>query len=117
MTKTNGFIRRIVVFALEVAAVWVIGSLLRKALPAYPVGIMTIFCINAVLALSWNLISGFTGQFSLGHAGFMVVGAYTSALLMMKAKWPFLPSFIAGGLLSALVGFLVGTFDPVRRTA
>jgi len=113
MTKTNGFVRRIIVFALEVAAVWVIGSLLREVLPAYPVGIMTIFCINAVLALSWNLISGFTGQFSLGHAGFMVVGAYTSALLMMKAKWPFLPSFITAGLLSALVGFLVG-FPSLR---
>ena len=37
--------------------------------------------INVILAVSLNLINGFTGQFSLGHAGFMSVGAYTSALL------------------------------------
>lgn len=107
--------RRTGIFALEVAAIWVIGTVFKDVLPAYPVGVMTVFCINAVLALSWNLVSGFTGQFSLGHAGFMAIGAYTSALLMMKAKWPFLPSFICAGFLSAFVGFLVG-FPSLRLT-
>lgn len=63
--------------------------------------------------MSWNLVSGFTGQFSLGHAGFMAVGAYTSALLMMKLKLPFLVAFLGGGLASGLVGFLVG-FPSLR---
>lgn len=113
MTAKNGFVKRLGIFALEVAAIWVVATLFKSFLPAYPVGIMTVFCINAVLALSWNLVSGFTGQFSLGHAGFMAIGAYTSALLMMKAKWPFLPAFVAAGLLSAVVGFLVG-FPSLR---
>lgn len=113
MTAKSGFTRRISVFAAEVAAVWILSTVLKEVLPAYPVGVLTVFCINAVLALSWNLVSGYTGQFSLGHAGFMAIGAYTSALLMMKAKWPFLPAFIAAGLLSAFVGFLVG-FPSLR---
>jgi len=113
MAAKSSFVRRIGVFAVEVAVVWVVGTLFKNLLPAYPVGVMTVLCINAVLALSWNLVSGFTGQFSLGHAGFMAVGAYTSALLMMKAKWPFLPAFVAAGLFSAFVGFLVG-FPSLR---
>jgi len=113
MTAKGGFAKRLGIFAAEVAVVWVLGTVLKSVLPAYPVGVMTVFCINAVLALSWNLVSGYTGQFSLGHAGFMAVGAYTSALLMMKAKWPFLPAFLCAGIVSALVGFLVG-FPSLR---
>lgn len=113
MAKKNTFARRMAIFTLEVAAVWIVGSFLKGVLPAYPAGILTYFCINSVLALSWNLVSGFTGQFSLGHAGFMAIGAYTSALLMMKARWPFLLAFVAAGLVSAFVGFLVG-FPSLR---
>jgi len=76
--------------------------------------------IAITLAASLNLINGFTGQFSLGHAGFMAVGAYTSAVLTtpLGAKllplfggmvWLFLPvSLICGGLAAALAGFAVG---------
>ena len=71
------------------------------------------FCINAILAISWNLVAGFTGQFSMGHAGFMAIGAYTSAILMMKLSWPFLPSLIAGGTLAGIAGFLIG-FPSLR---
>ena len=113
MTAKSGFTRRLIIFAAEVAGVWILSTVMKSHLAAYPVGVLTVFCINAVLALSWNLVSGYTGQFSLGHAGFMAIGAYTSALLMMKAKWPFVPAFIAAGLLSAFVGFLVG-FPSLR---
>ncbi len=113
MAKNSAFAKRICIFAAQLAVVWVVTVLLKANLPAYPVGVMTIFCVNAVLALSWNLVSGYTGQFSLGHAGFMAIGAYTSALLMMKAKWPFIPALLAAGLLSALVGVLVG-FPSLR---
>ena len=76
--------------------------------------------ISIVLASSLNLINGFTGQFSLGHAGFMAVGAYTSAMLTTTLapkllgqtellQWVVFPlSLVAGGLLSALVGVAVG---------
>jgi branched-chain amino acid transport system permease protein len=81
--------------------------------------------INIVLAVSLNLVNGFTGQFSIGHAGFMAVGAYTSAMFTLKigqplaASWHFLPApvaeglvllmaLVAGGLLAAVAGWIVG---------
>ena len=67
-------------------------------------------CINIILAVSLNLITGFTGQFSLGHAGFMSIGAYICALILLR--FPTLPGFLAGllagAVLAALVGILVG---------
>ncbi len=68
--------------------------------------------IAMVLAVSLNLINGHTGQFSLGHAGFMAVGGYFSAWLSLQAgtsagAW-FPLSLLAGGLLAALVGLVVG---------
>jgi len=113
MTAKNAHLRKYVVFGLIVLGVWAGTTFLKGRLAAYPTGILTYFCTNAVLALSWNLVSGFTGQFSLGHAGFMAVGAYTSALLMMRLKLPFLVAFSGGGLMSGLVGFLVG-FPSLR---
>jgi len=67
---------------------------------------LTTICINIILAVSLNLITGFTGQFSLGHAGFMSIGAYTCALIILKN--PTIPSFLLGTLLGALVAALVG---------
>jgi branched-chain amino acid transport system permease protein len=113
MKVKSGFARRLIIYAVEVAAIFAVSTLLMRVLPAYPAGVLTVFCINAVLALSWNLVSGYTGQFSMGHAGFMAIGAYTSALLMMRANWPFIPALIAAGLVSALTGFLVG-FPSLR---
>lgn len=113
MKVKSGFARRLIIYALEVAVIFAVSTLLMRILPAYPAGVLTVFCINAVLALSWNLVSGYTGQFSMGHAGFMAIGAYTSALLMMRANWPFIPALMAAGLVSALTGFLVG-FPSLR---
>ena len=67
-------------------------------------------CINIILAVSLNLITGFTGQFSLGHAGFMSIGAYVCALITLNNRT--IPGFIlgvfAGAIVAAIVGFLVG---------
>ncbi|MDD4679858.1 MAG: branched-chain amino acid ABC transporter permease, partial [Clostridia bacterium] len=67
-------------------------------------------CINIILAVSLNLITGFTGQFSLGHAGFMSIGAYACAIALMRVPtvWGFLAGLFSGAILAALVGFLVG---------
>lgn len=64
--------------------------------------------INIILAVSLNLIVGFTGQLALGHAGFMAVGAYVSAVLTLKLGQPFLLAVVAGSLASGLVGILIG---------
>ncbi len=79
--------------------------------------------INVILAVSLNLVNGYTGQFSLGHAGFMAVGAYLSASITLflgpqllgesggtafAQAMLFLAALIVGGLASALAGFVVG---------
>ena len=55
-------------------------------------GILIMACINVILATSLNLASGYLGQLTLGHAGFMSVGAYTSALCSLYLHFPFLLS-------------------------
>jgi branched-chain amino acid transport system permease protein len=65
-------------------------------------------CINIILATSLNLINGFTGQFSIGHAGFMAVGAYVSAIMTVKQGLPFIAAILAAFLAAACLGFLIG---------
>jgi len=93
---------------------------------AFTLRVFNLCAVYMVLALSLNLLLGFTGLFSLGHAGFMAVGAYTCALLTMSrdlkdmnffltpiVPWlrdfsmPFLPALVIAGLVSAFVGFLI----------
>jgi branched-chain amino acid transport system permease protein len=64
--------------------------------------------INIIMAVSLNLIVGFTGQLALGHAGFMAIGAYVSAILTLKLGQPFFPAVLAGALATGLVGVLIG---------
>jgi len=65
-------------------------------------------CINIILAVSLNLINGYTGQFSLGHAGFMAIGAYAGAVCTVKLALPFVLSLAAGAVLAGLFGLLIG---------
>jgi len=67
-------------------------------------------CIYMVLGVSLNLIVGFTGQFSLGHAGFMALGAYTTALMVryFPTIWGALGGIVLGAIIAAAIGFLVG---------
>ncbi len=93
----------------------------------YILRIMNLCAIFTIFAVTFNLVYGYTGQFSLGHAGFAAVGAYTAALLTMtpvqkelnfflepivpvlaNVQWPFLPAMLLGGVLAAVVGFLIG---------
>ncbi|MBC8014111.1 MAG: branched-chain amino acid ABC transporter permease, partial [Sporomusaceae bacterium] len=57
---------------------------------------IVLVCINIILAVSLNLINGFTGQFSIGHAGFMAVGAYVGAVLTVKLQLPFMVAILGG---------------------
>ena len=92
-----------------------IGYGLDAASNPYTQYVMLLILTNVVLATSLNLVNGFTGQFSLGHAGFMAIGAYTSAWLVTRPELAILPDYlrflslpIAAGLISALAGYIVG---------
>ncbi|HPV06051.1 MAG TPA: branched-chain amino acid ABC transporter permease [Aggregatilineales bacterium] len=99
----------------------------QNNLDPYKLRILNLCAIYAIFAVTFNLIFGFTGQLSLGHAGFAAVGAYTAALLTMSVaqkqanffleplvpllanvEWPFLPAILVGGVLAALTGLLIG---------
>ncbi|MGP1585379.1 MAG: branched-chain amino acid ABC transporter permease [Schwartzia sp. (in: firmicutes)] len=69
---------------------------------------ITLIGINIILSASLNLINGYTGQFSLGHAGFMAVGAYVGVVLTTNFHWPLLFAMAAGGAAAALLGCLIG---------
>ena len=64
--------------------------------------------INIILAASLNLINGYTGQFSLGHAGFMAVGAYVGVVLTTNFQMAFPVALLAGGVTAGLLGALIG---------
>jgi branched-chain amino acid transport system permease protein len=120
---------------LNLAAVGCLALFLWGAgrfLDGYKVQIINLIAVNIILALSLNLIYGFTGLFSLGHAGFMAIGAYVCAMLVLSPAqkemlfileppiWPFsvaqAPFFVAvllGGLAAAAFGVLIGF--PVLR--
>lgn len=65
-------------------------------------------CINIMLAVSLHIILGITGQFSIGHAGFMAVGAYVSAICTMQLELPFITGILLGAIMAAVAGLLVG---------
>jgi branched-chain amino acid transport system permease protein len=106
---------------LALAGSAVLG-IFQNQIDPYFVDVLTRIGINIVLAVSLNLINGHTGQFSLGHAGFMAVGAYTAAAMTMFAAPHILPAnappiiimlwffiaLLAGGIVAALTGLLVG---------
>jgi branched-chain amino acid transport system permease protein len=73
----------------------------------YLVSQLTFVLIYSIIGLGLMLLSGFTGQFSIGHAAFMGVGAYTQAVLT-NAGWPFPLALACAGGLSAIVGIVIG---------
>jgi branched-chain amino acid transport system permease protein len=73
----------------------------------YEISLLTSMGISVIFALSLNLITGFCGQISLGHAAFLGIGAYTSALLS-KAGMPFLATMPLAMLLAGIFGAVVG---------
>jgi branched-chain amino acid transport system permease protein len=89
--------------ALAVALVFV-----PWLLSPYFVSQITFVLIYSIVALGLMLLSGFTGQISLGHAAFLAVGAYTEGVLAAKG-WPFPFSMAAAALTAGIVGVIVGT--------
>jgi branched-chain amino acid transport system permease protein len=98
-------------------AVSAAASLVENRINPYYFQIIIYIGINIILASSLNIINGFAGQFSLGHAGFMATGAYTSAVITSALHitrgsfWgaPALAlALLAGGIVASLFGILVG---------
>jgi branched-chain amino acid transport system permease protein len=77
-------------------------------LSPYFVSQLTFVLIYSIVALGLMLLSGFTGQISLGHAAFLAVGAYTEGVLAAKG-WPFPLSMVVAALTAGAVGVIVGT--------
>src|SRR5213076_2992972 len=101
-----------------------VASHFSGTINSYYLQIVIFIGINVTLAVSLNLINGYAGQFSLGHAGFMAIGAYVAAYLSMEHSagifrlfggtnaWSiavvFLLVLLAGGLAAAVAGLIVG---------
>jgi branched-chain amino acid transport system permease protein len=74
----------------------------------YHLTVMSTAYIYALATLGLNLITGYTGQFNLAHAGFMAIGAYTVGILTVDHQVPFWIAFALSGVVTAAVGFFVG---------
>jgi len=120
-------VKRLLAIAVTLAILIGLDVVVPRALNPYYQQVLMLCGINAILAVSLNLINGFTGQFSIGHAGFMAIGAYSSAMVSLLAgqKWaqwlsaaglpppiahggPLVVALLAGGLLAAAAGWVVG---------
>ena len=121
--KRNKLIYNIVTFALVIGAFLILQSMIaNKTITRSLKGQLVPICCWIVMAVSLNLVIGISGELSLGHAGFMSVGAYTGAVIsgllinvydIQDATLRLVVAIIAGGLLSGVVGALIGI--PVLR--
>ena len=88
------------------------GALLASipwlGVPAFYESFLYLICHWMILALSWNMLSGYSGYFSFGHGAFFGIGMYTSAGLAANLKWPFLWTLPAAALLAAVFGMALG---------
>ncbi|MFT3816103.1 MAG: branched-chain amino acid ABC transporter permease [Rubrivivax sp.] len=74
----------------------------------YHLTVMTTAYIYIIATMGLNLITGYTGQFNLAHAGFMAAGAYAVGILTVDHGWTFWPAFAAAGLFTVLLGLPLG---------
>ncbi len=74
----------------------------------YLEGIIILICINSIAAMGVSLLTGFTGIFTLGHAGYMAIGAYTAAILTVRHHVPWLVAVLAAGTLAMIIAYMIG---------
>ena len=79
------------------------------ALSDYHTHVLTIALYYVILAVGWNLLAGYAGQFSLAHHTFAGIGAYTSAMLVKYTGLPIVAGIVAGVVLAAAAGYFLGT--------
>jgi len=71
-------------------------------------GIIILLCINSIAAMGVSLLTGFTGIFTLGHAAYMALGAYTTAILTVQYGVHWFLAILAGGVISMTIAYLIG---------
>jgi len=94
------------------AASWLLALVVAILLPlligGYLTSILLLIAIYAIVAVSLNLLFGYTGQLSLGHSAFLGIGAYAFTLIAVKLHCGFWPAFFGGIAIAGLFGFLIG---------
>jgi len=99
--KTNTALTLTVIFPAALASLpFLVGD--------YTLYVLNLIAIHAIVAIGLNILVGYTGQISLGHAGFFAIGAYSCVLLMVKGGLPFLVALPCAGMVAALFGFILG---------
>ena len=98
-TRTRKFLLAVVLLLLLLSPLW---------LSTYWLGMVSLIGITIIAATGLNMITGYSGQLSFGHAGFIAVGAYTAAILTGKYNQPFFVGLIAAGLITGMLGMIVG---------
>jgi branched-chain amino acid transport system permease protein len=88
-------------------------AVLPHGLSVYLLSFAMFTMMYVVLALSWNIISGFTGYTSFGHVAFYGIGAYACAILVADHDWPWVPTLVVGALAAGLIALAIGY--PVLR--
>lgn len=118
--KRQSFAGDMITYAMVVVAYIIVEIVLKTGnMSSLMKGLLVPLCTYSIMAVSLNLVVGISGELSLGHAGFMCVGAFASALWtnLMNGKLPPMASFVLavliGALTAALLGFLIGI--PVLR--
>jgi len=96
---------KIIIGIIFISILYLIPILIKNQ---YTIHLLVISCIYIILACSLNLITGYMGAFSVGHAAFYGIGAYTSALLAIRLGWSFWVTIWFAMLLAAFFGILLG---------
>src|ERR1700724_1289378 len=104
LAKGTGIAANVLLLALSLVAAYL--------LPTYPLFVFSLAVVNIIAVLGVNLVMGYAGQISLGHAGFAAIGAYATALLVGSYDLSFWLALALGGFLAAAFGFLLG--GPAR---
>jgi branched-chain amino acid transport system permease protein len=86
----------------------IILALIPFVIKGYNLMVVNVILVYAVVSLGYNLILGYTGQFSLAQAAFFGIGAYSSAIMTAKLGFPFWFSMPLAGLIAAIVGIFIG---------
>jgi ABC-type branched-subunit amino acid transport system ATPase component/ABC-type branched-subunit amino acid transport system permease subunit len=100
LAKRTGIAANVLLLALSLAAAYL--------LPTYPLFVFSLAVVNIIAVLGVNLVMGYAGQISLGHAGFAAIGAYATALLVGSYDLSFWLALALGGFLAAGFGYLLG---------